>query len=275
MAVLTFTATASYPTLDLIGIRANFSDLVLSYSDIAANGTAITFFDDAANRISFLGSGFTFSTFGGQVTGVTGGTVQEVQVRVAGVNVIDVTGLSMSAPTFANALIMGNDAAALDLMLRGNDRITGGGNADRLLGGAGNDRVIGGGGADLLYGGEGRDTLTGGGGNDTLQGDAGADRFVFNALGAANADTILNFDLRQDGFLLENGVLKALGVTGDLREEQFALGTAAAERDDRIIYDQDSGNIYYDRDGSRGAAKVLLGSVADGTVLTFGHFDII
>lgn len=169
MAVLTFTATAAYPTLDLIGIRANFSDLVLSYSDIAADGSAITFFDDAANRISFLGTGFTFSTFGGQVTGVTGGTVQQVLVRVAGVNVIDVTGLSMSAPTFANALIMGNDAAALDLMLRGNDRINGGGNGDRLLGGAGNDRVNGGGGADLMYGGEGRDTLTGGGGHDTLQ----------------------------------------------------------------------------------------------------------
>lgn len=275
MAVLTFTATAAYPTLDLIGIRANFSDLVLSYSDIAADGSAITFFDDAANRISFLGTGFTFSTFGGQVTGVTGGTVQQVLVRVAGVNVIDVTGLSMSAPTFANALIMGNDAAALDLMLRGNDRINGGGNGDRLLGGAGNDRVNGGGGADLMYGGEGRDTLTGGGGHDTLQGDAGADRFVFSATGAANADTILNFDLGQDGFLLENRVLRALGTAGDLREEQFALGTAAAERDDRIIYDQATGNIYYDRDGSRSAAAVLLGEVADGTALTFGHFDII
>lgn len=275
MAVLTFTATAAYPTLDLIGIRANFSDLVLSYSDIAADGSAITFFDDAANRISFLGTGFTFSTFGGQVTGVTGGTVQQVLVRVAGVNVIDVTGLSMSAPTFANALIMGNDAAALDLMLRGNDRINGGGNGDRLLGGAGNDRVNGGGGADLMYGGEGRDTLTGGGGHDTLQGDAGADRFVFSATGAANADTILNFDLGQDGFLLENRVLRALGTAGDLREEQFALGTAATERDDRIIYDQATGNIYYDRDGSRSAAAVLLGEVADGTALTFGHFDII
>lgn len=275
MAILTFTPIAGYSALDMVDIRSNFSDLVLGYSSIAADGTSIVFYDDVDNRVSFLGTGFTFSTIGTIITGVTGGTVQEVVVRVAGTNVLDVSGLSMSAATFAGLVIGGNDAAAVDLMLRGNDRITGAANGDHLLGGAGNDRLIGAGGADELWGGAGRDTLTGGTGQDTLHGDAGVDRFVFNAQGAANADTIVNFQLGLDGIQLENGVLRALGAAGDLREEQFVLGTAAAERDDRIIYDQATGNIYYDRDGSLSAAKVLLGSVADGTALTFGHFDII
>jgi len=58
----------------------------------------------------------------------------------------------------------------------GNDRITGGANADVILGGSGKDRLNGGGGDDRLEGGSGRDRLTGGAGDDTLIGGAGKDR---------------------------------------------------------------------------------------------------
>jgi Ca2+-binding RTX toxin-like protein len=53
----------------------------------------------------------------------------------------------------------------------------------------------------------------------------------------------------------------------------FRLGAAAADADDRIIYDSATGRIYYDADGSGGGAKVLFAQVAAGTTLTNTDFD--
>lgn len=58
----------------------------------------------------------------------------------------------------------------------GNDRITGGQNADVIDGGQGKDRIFGGGGNDDLRGGAGKDHLFGGDGDDTLTGGGGRDR---------------------------------------------------------------------------------------------------
>lgn len=52
----------------------------------------------------------------------------------------------------------------------GDDRLTGGGGGNVLLGNAGDDRLTGGVGRDLLIGGDGRDVLKGGGGDDILIG---------------------------------------------------------------------------------------------------------
>lgn len=59
-------------------------------------------------------------------------------------------------------------------------------NFEGLAGGLGNDRLTGDGAANLLMGGEGRDTLVGGGGNDTLMGGSGNDRIE----GGAGRDTV-------------------------------------------------------------------------------------
>ncbi|KLN59248.1 hypothetical protein WH96_18160, partial [Kiloniella spongiae] len=57
------------------------------------------------------------------------------------------------------------------------------------------DTLIGNDGDDILYGLAGDDILIGGAGNDTLTGGAGNDTFVFSEYGAANADTITDFDI--------------------------------------------------------------------------------
>lgn len=52
----------------------------------------------------------------------------------------------------------------------GNDKVTGDGLANLLVGNSGNDTLDGGKGRDLLRGGNGEDSLVGGAGNDTLEG---------------------------------------------------------------------------------------------------------
>ena len=79
----------------------------------------------------------------------------------------------------------GDDFIAVDPKLRipvtlrggpGNDRLSGGGGADKLVGGTGNDFLFGRGGGDSLFGGPGDDSLFGGGGGDLLRGGPGMDR---------------------------------------------------------------------------------------------------
>jgi len=58
----------------------------------------------------------------------------------------------------------------------GNDRMDGGGGADKLIGGPGNDILNGHGGNDSLFGGPDDDFLLGGSGDDILSGGPGDDR---------------------------------------------------------------------------------------------------
>ena len=131
----------------------------------------------------------------------------------------------------------------------GANTLTGNGAANILDGDRGND---------ILAGGAGDDTLRGGLGSDSLRGDAGADDFVFNkALGATNVDTILDFAPGSDTIVLENAVFGGLGA-GALNANALAIGSAAADADDRIVYDPTTGNLYYDADGTGAAAQVLF-----------------
>ncbi|MEQ9456755.1 MAG: type I secretion C-terminal target domain-containing protein [Alphaproteobacteria bacterium] len=92
----------------------------------------------------------------------------------------------------------------------GNDRITGGQNADVIDGGHGKDRIFGGGGNDGLRGGAGKDHLFGGDGDDTLTGGGGRDRLN----GGGGDDTLTGGDGRDrleggdggDVFVLGNGL---------------------------------------------------------------------
>ena len=59
-----------------------------------------------------------------------------------------------------------------------------------------------------------------------------------------------------------------------LDAESFAIGVAAQEADDRIIYDPESGHVIYDSDGSGGGgASGLFMIVTAGTEID--HTDFI
>jgi Ca2+-binding RTX toxin-like protein len=164
----------------------------------------------------------------------------------------------------------GNDRAhggAGDDLLRGgfgNDALSGNAGNDRLIGGFGNDRLHGGAGDDRLAGGAGNDRLNGGLGADVLSGGSGFDNFVFNApLGAANVDTVRDFRAFFDTILLDNAVFTGL-TGGALAAAAFRVGTAASDGNDRVIYDNVSGALYFDPDGVGGTGQTQFATLRGG-----------
>ena len=129
---------------------------------------------------------------------------------------------------------------------------------ENLEGGSGADRLTGDAGANRLSGAAGNDTLTGGAGADTLVGGAGRDVLVFNAaLGPTNIDFIEGFVVGEDLIHLENNaIFAALRTTGALAAGAFNTGTAATQADDRILFDQATGDLRYDADGTGAAAAI-------------------
>jgi Ca2+-binding RTX toxin-like protein len=117
--------------------------------------------------------------------------------------------------------------------------------------------------------------IGGGGGNDRLVGGAGADMFRFDTAldRLANVDDILDFSVADDTIQLDQGVFGGLS-TGSLRATAFRTGDVAVEADDRILYDADSGKIFYDADGSGAGAAILFATVTAGTALTNADFVI-
>lgn len=141
--------------------------------------------------------------------------------------------------------------------------------------------------ADKLYGdsfenhfraGGGNDLLSGGLGNDRLRGDGGSDIFLFNtALNAStNVDTIEDFS-SADTIRLENAIFTALTTTGTLAAAAFRANTTglAADSSDRIIYETDTGELYYDSNGSASGGGVLFARIDNLATLTVADFVII
>lgn len=148
------------------------------------------------------------------------------------------------------------------------DTLRGDAGANRLDGGDGFDVLIGREGNDTLLGGTGDDHLVGGLGNDALNGGAGQDHFYFvDALVAGNVDTISDYEAGWDLIHLAKEVFSGLNM-GIIQEANFRIGTAAADFDDRIIYDSATGKLYFDSDGSGVAAAVQFAQVDPGLALS-------
>ena len=77
-----------------------------------------------------------------------------------------------------------------------------------------------------------------------------------------------------DTILLDDAVFAML-APGALNAGAFVVGSAAADADDRIIYNQTLGALYYDADGNGAGAKVLFAILDGAPVLTAGDFTVI
>jgi len=158
----------------------------------------------------------------------------------------------------------------------GANSLTGNGSANGLTGAGGADKLAGGGGADNLAGGSGADRLAGGSGADSLVGGSGSDSFVFDTtLGSGNVDTIADFNVVADTIRLDDAVFKGLS-DGTLAASAFASNTSgnAADASDRIIYETDTGKLFFDRDGDGGAAKIQFATVDANLTLTTADFFV-
>lgn len=175
------------------------------------------------------------------------------------------------------------------LVTNGPDRISGSNLSDRILAGGGNDTVFGNGGNDTifgqtgndaLYGGAGSDLLYGGAGQDFLVGGSGADAFVFATRPAGNGwaeiDTVFDF-VREDLIAIDNDLYPALGSqSGFLAASAFkVVGTGASvDANDRIIYNQLTGVLSYDWNGSATGGRVALADLTNNPTLTAGDIYI-
>lgn len=182
---------------------ANFKEIIseklqtiLDYDREIAKPTYLEFRDDSKNYMTFSGTNLKYKMVGGEVFGVTAGTITGFKVVSDGIAVLDVTNLSLTGKALTAAIDSGNTMTFLNAFLSGDDVIKatnyadlfwGGNGNDTLYGYNGNDTLSGGNGVDKLYGGAGNDTLKGDAGNDRLEGGAGADKLY----GGAGADTFV------------------------------------------------------------------------------------
>lgn len=166
----------------------------------------------------------------------------------------------------------------------GNDVVKGNAAANIILGGAGRDRLSGEGGKDVLSGGIGNDTIDGGAGNDALHGaqgadiltgGAGRDSFYFDYVVVdKRADTITDYNVAEDTMYLDKLFFTAFKKSGTMAASAFYKGTAAHDSSDRIIYNDKTGALYYDPDGTGKAGAILIAKIGAGLALTHADFII-
>jgi Ca2+-binding RTX toxin-like protein len=136
--------------------------------------------------------------------------------------------------------------------------------------------LTGNGTGQYLIGNNGANVLDGGGGADILLGLGGADSFAFTtALGGGNADVIVDFVSGTDRIALDDAIFAGIGGPGALAAGTFVTGAAAADADDRIIYDSATGQLFYDGDGNGAGAAILFASLQGGPALVASDFLVI
>jgi Ca2+-binding RTX toxin-like protein len=123
--------------------------------------------------------------------------------------------------------------------------------------------------ANWLYGKSGNDTLTGGG---------GLDYFFFDTTpGAGNIDTITDYSIVEDDTIyLSDKVFGALQTSyvRSLTADEFRIGSGPKDAGDRIIYNDKTGAVYYDPDGTGAQATVQFAILDPGLNLRTSDFIV-
>jgi Ca2+-binding RTX toxin-like protein len=252
-------------------LGANVENLVLTGSATAnATGNVL------ANALTGNAAANILDGRGGADT-MTGGGGNDVYAVDSVLDKVVETSATGGSDTVRSALAYTLGVNVENLLLTASAAVSGTGNglANRITGNGAANILKGGSGADTLDGAAGSDALFGGSGKDSLEGGGGADEFTFDsALGSSNVDVILDFYAPSDSICLSRTIFTAAGPNGRLSSLAFCAGTAAADRSDRIVYDQAAGKIFYDADGSGAAAQILFATVAPGTLLGYSDFVV-
>jgi serralysin len=263
--------------------------------DFSANTAPNVAIYDAGGNDTIDLSGFTASTFLNLHAGTFSSAGQSApSAAVVNANRADLTALSgqtfapvSQATIDATAASFQNAAAAriaADTGVTGvtateydNLAIAYGTTIENGIGGSARDVLWGNQVANRLEGRGGNDVLNGFEGNDTLVGGAGNDRFDFTtALGANNVDRIADFaagDKIGLGVATFAGVGSTVGAA--LSANAFWAGSAAHDADDRIVYNQATGQLFYDADGNGGGAAQLFAQLTPGTALSAADFVLV
>ncbi|WP_442580620.1 beta strand repeat-containing protein [Mesorhizobium sp. ASY16-5R] len=128
-----------------------------------------------------------------------------------------------------------------------------------------------------ITGNAGANRIDGGAGADTLRGLGGADIFAFTtAPGGGNSDTIVDFASGVDHIELDATVFATLAV-GVLGAGMFSANASglAQDADDRIVYDTDSGALFYDADGVGGSAGIQFATLLGAPGIDASDFVVV
>ncbi|MEH2248575.1 MAG: calcium-binding protein [Nostoc sp.] len=170
----------------------------------------------------------------------------------------------------------------------GDNTLKGGAGADNLIvdystgknllsGGDGNDTLSASNavGNNTLDGGNGNDILIGGKGNDSLIGGAGTDTFVLNSYNKG-VDRLYDFNATNELIQVSAAGFGGGLSIGSLQTSQFTLGTSATTSNQRFIYDNITGGLYFDPDGSAsGFTQVKFAQLSAGLSLTKNNFVVV
>ncbi|WP_407067293.1 calcium-binding protein [Methylobacterium sp. Leaf111] len=147
--------------------------------------------------------------------------------------------------------------------------LAGGAGDDTLSGMSGMDTLWGGAGNDHLYGGNQNDTLIGGLGKDVLVGGADRDTFVFHSA-AEGGDTLVDFVHAFDKIKLGS----AFGFADTAQINFVDGGNEPFQAKVTLLYDQDTGVLSFDADGSGSGHAVVLATLSNHAGLTAGDFIV-
>ena len=133
---------------------------------------------------------------------------------------------------------------------------------------------------NIIIGNDGSNEIAGRAGKDVLTGNKGKDTFVFDtALSKANLDTITDFSVKDDKFFLDKTVFKKLGAGKPTNPKQlnknfFSLDKAK-DKNDYVIYNEKTGVLSYDADGSGKGKAIEFAKIKAGLELKLSHFYVI
>jgi Ca2+-binding RTX toxin-like protein len=194
---------------------------------------------------------------------VSGTVAQITEVEPGGVS-MDVTGLSLDAPTLFNMLRASDVAGVLSMVFAGNDAVTGSGGDDWLDGYGGDDNIQGGLGADFIRGLEGGDAIDGGGGNDDVNGNVGTD-----VVHGGDGDDVVRGGRDNDVVWGDAG--NDAHVNGNIGDDEVHGGGG----DDTVFGGQDNDRLFGDDgndalSGDLGADTLTGGAGADRFLFRLG-----
>lgn len=129
---------------------------------------------------------------------------------------------------------------------------------------------------DTINGYGGNDTIDGGSGNDILTGGIGSDIFKFTtAIGVNNIDTLVDFSVVDDTIQLDNAIFASLITIGELNADNFVISTVAIDANDYIVYNNNTGALFYDADGNSAGDAIQIALLGTGLALTHADFIVI
>ena len=109
--------------------------------------------------------------------------------------------------------------------------------------------------------------------NDTLTGGTGADKFTIRFLSDQNVATITDFSVDDTIIISADGFGGGLTTGAAIKKEQFVVGTAALDANDRLIYNK--GAVFFDVDGVGGTKQVQFATLSTNRAMTHNDISVI